>query len=189
MSHFRASSVGGVVIAEDGEGETWHLRRARRARSPNRDTDDHRVEGGLAMSSSRRVTPIAVVLTLILAAKSAARRSRRSRWPRSCASRSRLASRGGNSARDLRVVRAHFSGSRPRSTPGCRVRSPLGLHRVSLGTVLDAICESIQCSWTIEQEKELRVRPLSAEPARAKTPRGAWDRPLSARSPAHRSAM
>jgi type II secretory pathway component GspD/PulD (secretin) len=56
----------------------------------------------------------------------------------------------------------------------------IGLERVSLGTVLDALCESIQCSWTIERESVLRVRPLaSADTARAKSDGDAWDRPLS----------
>jgi type II secretory pathway component GspD/PulD (secretin) len=64
--------------------------------------------------------------------------------------------------------------------PGVQWPINVGLERVSLGTVLDALCESIQCSWTIERESVLRVRPLAAtEPARSKTPIDAWDRPLS----------
>jgi type II secretory pathway component GspD/PulD (secretin) len=63
-----------------------------------------------------------------------------------------------------------------------RVEGPIniGLERVSLRTVLTAVCESIQCSWTIERDSVLHIRPLAATgEAGAKTSADPWDRPLS----------
>jgi type II secretory pathway component GspD/PulD (secretin) len=131
------------------------------------------------MSRNSRVAPLAVVLPLFLATsvrsapKTEKTLAEKLREPISISLRESPAIEVFEALASILGIKASIDG-------GVDGPVTVELHHVSIGTVLDAICESIQSSWTIEQQNELRVHPPSAaDPARPRPPAGAWDRPLS----------
>jgi type II secretory pathway component GspD/PulD (secretin) len=65
-------------------------------------------------------------------------------------------------AEDLFRTLARMTGVEAEVAPGVRGKVSIELHNVRVRTLLDAVCESIGCRWTLDSGK-LRVTPGPAE--------------------------